>query len=72
MADQQPVDYQNGLDAINKLFREHLGPQLAASSLNIPHPGLFADITAINTALATIQAQITALQSQANTAGRYM
>lgn len=73
------------IDLLEKVFKNHLGPNFAASSMNIPHPGVDTTITALtarvatlesqmttaNTNISTLQTQMTAAQAAIITSGRY-
>lgn len=64
--------------ALEKWMKLHLGPNLAASSMNIPHPGIDSDattlaarVTVLEASVATLQTQMTAAQAAIITSGRY-
>ena len=55
------------ISALEKLFKLHLGPNLAASSMNIPHMD-----TATGTDLTALTVRVAALETALSGAGRYL
>lgn len=68
-------DLESRVALLEKNFRTHLGPNLGASSLNIPHPqlaSLDSRVTALETALTALTVIVTANTAAIRTAGRYL
>lgn len=58
--------------AIEKWIKLHLGPNLAASSMNVPHPGIASDATTLAARVTVLETSIVAAQAAIITSGRYM
>lgn len=62
-------DLDTRLTLLEKKFREHLGPQLGASSLNTPHPELSSSSTDLTTRITELETEMALVLASA---GRYL
>lgn len=72
MAEPTNAELLQRIELLEKVIKDHLGPNFAQTSLNIPHGKTHTDISTINTNIGTLETTTSDLQDQINTAGRYL